>query len=326
MVSNKRSGGDVAGLSEFRMRLLTPGNLSDLRGGFFAIGNFDGVHRGHRAMVATLTERARQMQRRAVVVTFDPHPLALLRTGGAPPALTTLENRVELLHELGVDAVIALTTDWDLLRLTAEQFFSQIIVEQLAAAGLVEGPNFYFGKDRGGNITLLRQLCQSHGMALTVIEPITWDGQWVSSSAIRSLLTAGDLQAAVDLLGHPYRVSGVVVHGAERGRTLGFPTANLSQIATLLPGHGVYAGLIELEGRRLPVAVNIGPNPTFGEEQTKVEAHVLDFQGDLYGQVVGLDLLTRLRSLQKFGSLAELQRQLHHDLEATRTVTAAALR
>ncbi len=293
------------------------------RGGQVAIGNFDGVHRGHQAMVARLVDLARKATRPAVVVTFDPHPLALLSATGAPPPLTTIEHRRELLLGLGVDQVLVLETSSKLLALTAEEFFTRVIRAELGAQGLVEGPNFYFGKDRGGNITLLRQLCQSAGLTLDVIEPVTWQGQWVSSSAIRSLLTAGELTAAVELLGHPYRVTGQVVTGAQRGRTLGFPTANLADVATTLPGHGVYAGRVRWDGRTYAAAVNVGPNPTFGEGATKLEVHLIDFVGDLYGQRLDVDLTTKLRGVRKFDSAAALRAQLAADIAAaTRDVAS----
>ncbi len=305
------------------MQLLTPGDVADFRGGIFAIGNFDGVHRGHRAMIDALVSLAHGQGQSAAVVTFDPHPLALLRPAGAPPSLTTIEERGRMLRNLGVDAVIVLPTTWDLLRLSAEEFFTQVVVRELSVAGLVEGPNFYFGKDRGGNITLLRQLCQSHGVSLTVIDPVTWNGQWVSSSVIRSLLLAGDMQAAVDLLGHPYRLTGRVVRGAERGRQLGFPTANLSEIPTLLPGFGVYAGRVRIGDDDYAAAVNIGSNPTFGEQSTKIEAHILGYAGDLYGQQLNVDLVARLREIRTFASREALQEQLSADSLGAQTAVGS---
>ncbi|OYW24505.1 MAG: riboflavin biosynthesis protein RibF [Planctomycetales bacterium 12-60-4] len=303
------------------MQLFTSALPTTVRGSFVAIGNFDGVHRGHQAMVERLLGLARRHDRPAIVVTFDPHPLALLRSGGAPPGLTTVPERVELLRKAGVDDVVVLATSPELLQLTAERFFEQVVQQELHAAGLVEGPNFCFGKDRGDNITILRHLCQAHGVSLDVIDPVTWKGQWVSSSAIRSLLIAGDLDSAVDLLGHPYRLTGLVTRGAERGRTLGVPTANLAEIATVLPGFGVYAGKATVSGHCFPTAVNIGPNPTFGEGATKIEAHIIDFTGDLYDQALSIDLTTRLRDIRKFSAIDELKQQLADDIAAARSAS-----
>jgi len=290
----------------------------EIRGAHVAIGNFDGVHRGHQAMIARLIVQARKAGRPAVAVTFDPHPLALLRPAELPPGLTTLRNRAQLLQACGVDAVVVLPTSWELLRLTATEFFERIVCGQLQAAGLVEGPNFCFGKDRGGNVTLLRQLCVQAGLTLDVIEPVTIHDQWVSSSVIRSLLQAGDVDDAVALLGRPYRLSGRVVAGAQRGATLGFPTANLADLATVVPGPGVYAGRTEIDGRSLPAAVHIGPNPTFGEAVLKVEVHVIGYEGNLYDRVLSVDFLRRLRDTRRFDSAADLQRQLAADIAAAR--------
>jgi riboflavin kinase/FMN adenylyltransferase len=293
------------------------------RGGSVAIGNFDGVHRGHRAMLDVLTADARRDGHAAVVVTFEPHPLAILRPEVAPVSLTTPVQRVELLRAAGADDVIVLPTTRELLRLTATEFFERIILQELHAKRLVEGPNFFFGRDRAGNITVLRQLCQAHGIALDVIAPVTIDGQWVSSSVIRSLLVDGDVDDAVALLGHPYRLTGRVVTGVQRGRQLGFPTANLEGFATVVPGLGVYAGRCAVDGQTYAAAIHLGPNPTFAEERTKVEVHLLDFAGDLYGRVLDVDFLARVRPVQKFASVDALRAQLERDVASVRKLAAA---
>jgi len=298
---------------------LTPAAAVPVPGGYVAIGNFDGVHRGHQAMLARLTDRARAAARPSVAVTFDPHPIALLRPEALPPGLSSLADRATLLKDCGVDAVIVLPTSWELLRLTATEFFERVVRDRLKAAGLVEGPNFTFGKDRGGNVTLLRQLCSHAGMTLDVIEPVTIDGQWVSSSVIRSLLMDGDVNDAVALLGRPYRLTGRVVTGAQRGAALGFPTANLSDLKTVIPGPGVYAGRTEIDGQPYPAAIHIGPNPTFGEAVLKVEVHVIGFDGNLYGRVMSADFHRRLRDVRRFDSVDELRVQLTQDIVAARS-------
>lgn len=294
------------------------GEAARYRGGYVAIGNFDGVHRGHQSIVARLVQLARAAGIPAVVLTFDPHPVQLLRPEHVPPNLTTLELKADLLADYGVDCVIAYPTDRALLALSPEEFFQRIILAELAAKGLVEGPNFSFGRNRGGNIDVLRSLCNSAGVSLDVVEPLSADGRIVSSSTIRTLLTDGQLDAAVELLGHPYRIIGHVGRGAMRGRQLGFPTANLDEIPTLIPANGVYAGTARVGDREYRTAVHIGPNPTFGEAARKVETHLLDFAGDLYGQTLTVDLRHRLRGVQKFSSADELQRQLRHDIARTR--------
>ena len=289
-----------------------------LRGGAVSIGNFDGVHQGHARIVERLREMATSVGGPSIVFTFDPHPVRLLRPEKAPPPLTWTDRKAELLAELGVDAVIAYPTDEALLSLSAEQFFSQIVRESLAAKGMVEGPNFFFGKDRAGNITLLTRLCAAAGMQLQIIEPLVAGGDYVSSSRIRALIAAGEVDQARSLLTHPYRIRGMVTHGAARGSKIGFPTANVDAIDTLLPAHGVYAGRAYLEDDRWPAAINIGPAPTFGEHAMKVEAHLIGFHGSLYGQPMEVDFLSRLRNIEKFESVEALKRQLARDVSAVR--------
>lgn len=290
------------------------------RNGYVSIGNFDGVHCGHQAMLSTLISRARADGVPAVVLTFDPHPIEVLRPQAAPPRLTTIAQRAELLKHYGVDSVIVLPIGPEFLTLSAEEFFHSIIRGELQARGLVEGPNFFFGHNRSGSITVLKGFCASHQLTLDVIAPVTIDEQLVSSSVIRLLIDSGDLTQSVRLLGHPYRLTGKVGAGAQRGRTLGFPTANLVEIANMIPGNGVYAATTTLDGRTYPAAVNIGPNPTFGEMAKKVEVHILDFAGDLYGKMLDVDFMQRIREVRQFHSVDELLAQLQHDIQMTRGI------
>ena len=289
------------------------------RGGIVSIGNFDGVHRGHQAMLGSLVKQARAAGVPAVVLTFDPHPIELLRPDAAPPRLTTMTYRAELLMKFGVDTVIVLPTTKRFLTLTAEDFFHTIVRTELQAKGLVEGPNFYFGRNREGNISVLRQLCSSHDLMLEVVAPEIVGDRLVSSSVIRGLIEQGEVADAGCLLGHHYRLEGQVVTGAQRGRTLGFPTANLAEIATLAPANGVYAATTTLDGQRWAAAVNIGPNPTFGESSRKIEVHLLDFSGDLYGRRIEVDFVKRIRDVRKFSSANELLAQLQDDVRAVRS-------
>lgn len=306
------------------MQLLRGLDLIDrFRGGFASIGNFDGVHRGHQAMLNTLISRAHSEGVPAIAVTFDPHPIALLKPDATPPGLTTIEYRAELLGRYGVDVTLVLPTDRQLLSLTAEEFFDSILRQQLKVKGLVEGPNFFFGRNRSGNITVLKGYCQTYGLSFDVVPPVTVDEQLVSSSVIRSLIEAGDIAHAVRLLGHAYRLTGIVEHGAERGRTIGFPTANLQAVKTLVPANGVYSGWGFAPGGRYPAAIHIGPNPTFGEAGQKVEVHLLDFQGDLYGQSLSVDFHDRVRDVRRFESVEELRCQLVRDVAFVRSATAA---
>ena len=292
----------------------------ELRGGAVSIGNFDGVHRGHARIVERLVDHARQAQGAAIVFTFDPHPVQLLRPDATPPPLTWTERKAELLDELGVDAMIAYPTDEALLQLTPQEFFDVIVRQHLAARALVEGPNFHFGRDRAGDVQRLAALCRESELALEIVEPILWQGEYVSSSRTRELIQHGQLADAAHLLTRPYRVRGIVTHGARRGRRIGFPTANLDGIDTLLPAAGVYAGQASVGGGQWSAAINIGPNPTFGEHALKFETHLLDFEGSLYGQTMEVDILARLRDIHPFESVKQLQAQLHCDIEAARTI------
>lgn len=288
---------------------------SAFRGGYVSIGNFDGVHRGHRQMISVLVGKAKGDAVPAVVLTFDPHPIRLLRPQHAPPSLSTLQYKAELLGECGVDCVIAYPTDEALLDLTPDEFFDRIVRGELDARGLVEGANFFFGRDRAGDIETLRTLCDSAGISLDVVPPVHFGDRVVSSSAVRADIAAGRMAHAVRLLGHPYRIHGVVARGADRGGALGFPTANLEGVETLLPADGVYAGVAHREGRGFPAAINVGHNPTFGQTVRKLEVHLVGFAGDLYGQTLEVDFLERLRDVARFDSADELQKQLARDVQ-----------
>ena len=273
---------------------------AELRSGAVAIGNFDGVHRGHARIVERLIAHARAFGGPAVVLTFDPHPVRVLRPDTAPPPLTWTDRKAELLAELGVDGTVVLATDESLLNLTAQEFFQQIVRDRLDARALVEGPNFYFGRGRRGTIEVLRDITAAAGVELEVVEPLVLDGQLVSSSRVRALVAVGDVDHALRLLTRPYRIRGMVAHGAGRGNKLGFPTANVEAIDTLLPSAGVYAGIGLAASRDWPAAINIGPNPTFGEQVLKVEAHLIGCHEPLYGLPLEIDFLSRIRDVRAF--------------------------
>ncbi len=295
----------------------------DIRGGAVSIGNFDGVHQGHARLVQTLREQATLAGGPSIVFTFDPHPVRLLRPDRAPPPLTWTDRKAALLAELGVDALVVYPTDERLLALTPAEFFREIVVERLAARAIVEGPNFCFGKDRAGNIEVLRQLCHEAKVVLQVVQPLRTGDDYVSSSRIRDLLRAGDVVQATEMLTRPYRIRGMVTHGAARGTRLGFPTANIDAIDTLLPAVGVYAGRALTATGVWPAAINIGPNPTFGESHLKVEAHLIGFTGSLYGEPLEVDFLARVRETRPFASVDELRQQLAQDLQAASEIYAS---
>lgn len=293
----------------------------DCRGGFVTIGNFDGVHRGHRAMLARLRELADAAGVPPVAVTFDPPPVAILRPEKLPPRLTTLERRTELLKAAGADHVVAYPVDADLLKQSPEAFFRTVVLGRLGAVGVLEGPNFHFGRDRAGDVKRLAELCSDHGLACEIVAPTADEGgEMISSTRVRRLIAEGDVASAADLLGSEYVIDGVVTRGAGRGRGLGFPTANLTEIETLVPGHGVYAAVATVDGESYAAAVHIGPNVTFGEETATVEAHLLDFDGDLYGRRLSLAFRDRVRGTRRFDDPATLRDQLTRDVAEVRRV------
>lgn len=294
---------------------------AELLGGALSIGNFDGIHLGHARIVARLIEQARQLGKPAIVLTFDPHPVRLLRPEAAPPPLTWIEQKVSLLDELGIDVVVAYPTDLSLLALTPEEFFRSIVQDRLGAKAMVEGPNFYFGRSRTGDVDMLAQFCERANIHLEIAPPLEMEGEVVSSSRIRDLIGRGDVEEAQRLLSRPYRIRGMVTHGARRGAAIGFPTANIEAIDTMLPGEGVYAGRAYVDGKAWPAAINIGPNPTFGEHVLKVEAHLIGFDGSLYQQPLEVDFLRRLRDIQPFDSVDALIVQLKQDVEEAAEVS-----
>lgn len=297
---------------------------ADLRGSAVTVGNFDGVHLGHARIIDRLLHAARAKTGTAIAFTFDPHPAVLLRPDRVPPPLTTMERKADLLGRLGVDAVVAYPTDHEFLELSARDFFDQILVDALGVQAVVEGPNFFFGHDRRGNVEVLGQFCKEASIDFEVVEPYVLDGQIISSSRTRQRLTEGRVEEVAAMLTEPYRVHGMVVHGAGRGASLGFPTANVDMVPTLLPCEGIYAGRGYVEGQPVPAAISLGPNPTFDEGGLKLEVFLLDFEGDLYGQLVEVDFLARLRDIVRYNSIDELLEQMHRDVETTRRIVQQA--
>ncbi len=284
-----------------------------------ALGNFDGVHRGHADLIQRLQRMAVNRSTHPVAVTFDPHPLQFLSRQAVPIPLATLATRCERLLQAGAKHVLILQVTPTLLQLPPEAFFKQVLVDRLHVRGMVEGPTFAFGKDRKGTIKVLETLCHEANIPLEIAPPTLLEGDIVSSSLIRQALLNGDVCKAAKGLGRPYMIQGKVVRGAGRGVQIGFPTANLEHIQTLLPGQGVYAGFVDLHGTPWPAAINIGPNPTFDEQKQKVEVHLIGYQGTLYEQIVNVAFLARLRDTQAFASVEALRRQLTTDVEASLT-------
>jgi riboflavin kinase/FMN adenylyltransferase len=289
--------------------------------GAVTVGNFDGVHRGHQALVAVTRRHADRLHGPALVVTFDPPPHLVLHPDAAPrPPLTTLAGRANLLHAAGADHVVILRTTPPLLALSAEAFFEDVVVRQLGARAIIEGYDFRFGRGRGGTTATLRELSTVASIAFEEVQPVIYRDEPVSSSRVRSAIVGGDVARAAELLARPYRIEGRVIEGAKRGRTIGFPTANLAGVATVLPGNGVYAVRATVEGKMWPGAANVGANPTFGENQQKVEVHLIDFAGELYGKAIEVEFISRLRDTQPFASVEALVIQLNRDVDRAKYI------
>ncbi len=302
------------------------------RGCVITIGNFDGVHLGHRLLVETARQRAEGSHLPVVVATFDPHPLAIVAPQHAPPRLTTLAERLALLERVGADAAVVLRSCPALLEQSARQFLVEL-ARACRPRVIVEGPTFTFGRGREGTVETLRAYAARLGYDVVIVEELHAGDQAhrpaINSSAIRAALRAGNVRLANEMLGRPYRICGTVVPGDQRGRTIGFPTANLDHIPHLLPREAVYAAAAQLDDDELHLcAVNIGPQPTFAQDRPRVEAHLLGWSGELSGRRVGLHLLACLREQRRFASADDLVTQLHDDVAHARRFAAevAALR
>ena len=310
--------------------------LEDLPGGWgrcvVTIGVFDGVHRGHQALIGKTVEIAKARNLPSVVLTFDPHPSEVIRPGSHPAQLTTLRRKAELVEELGVDVFAVLPFTPELMRLSAHEFVHEILVDRLHAAAVVVGDNFTFGAQAAGTVSLLRELGKRFGFATYGAElqgeqddnaEITF-----SSTYVRSCIDAGDVAAAAEALGRPHRLEGIVVRGDGRGHDLGYPTANLSTPRfAAVPADGVYVCWFVRAAdprRRLAAAVSVGTNPTFSGRERTVEAFVLDVDEDFYGQHVALDFVARLRDQIRFTSVEDLIVRIDEDVAQTRGVLGLA--
>ncbi len=292
-----------------------------------AVGNFDGVHLGHAAIARRLREVATREGVPAIALTFDPHPASIVRPDAAPVPLTTPARRAELLLLLGLDAVLVQPADASLVALPAEMFYREILRGRLGGVAFVEGEDFRFGARRAGDVHLLTQLAGADGGIVEVVSPVVVGGEPVSSSRLRALVAAGDVAAAAALATAPHRASGLVIEGARRGRQLGFPTANLGRVATLLPAVGVYAARASIRDdgptrHWYAAAVNVGPAPTFGVGASGVEVHLVGYSGDCYGRVLDVDFLARLRDTRRFPSADDLAVQLAADVVRAAEVAA----
>ena len=291
-----------------------------------ALGNFDGVHLGHQVVVRRAVEEARSRGMRAVAVTFDPHPRAVLRPGSEPKLLTVLEVREELLLGCGVDEVRVLRFDLELSKKSPGDFVREVLVGELGAGVVVVGENFRFGYKASGDVKDLdRHMRDAGGEAYAVptyvLGEAAGSGEAINSTRIRMLLHDGEAREAARLLGRPYSLRGVVVEGDKRGHALGFPTANvLPGAVALVPGRGVYAGHVRVGEERYGACTNVGVAPTFERRESRVEAYLLDYEGDLYGEVIDVTFEERLRPEKQFSGVYELKEQIARDVAEARRV------
>ena len=291
-----------------------------MRGGIVALGNFDGFHKGHQAVVGRAIERARAAGRPALVATFDPHPVRFFRPEAEPFRLTSLNQHQRLFAEAGADAMIVFPFNAALARLTAEEFVSQRLA---GVGGVVTGEDFTFGKGRGGNVSVLGELGRKYGFIAEAVAPVSDSVDVISSSRIREALQAGDCATATQLLTRPFAVEGIVQHGDKNGRELGYPTANVDMGTYLRPRYGIYAVRGRLaDGRILDGAANIGIRPNFDPPKELLEPHFFDFSGDLYGQTIEIAFHAFLRDEAKFENLDALTRQIGLDCDQAREVLA----
>lgn len=295
-----------------------------LSGAVLAMGNFDGVHRGHRAVIAVALDRAKKLRKPAAVLTFEPHPRAFFNPGEPLFRLTDEAAKLRLLATTGLDGAIVLTFDAALAGRSAQEFVADILVGRFAMSGCVIGFNFHFGKNRAGSPDFLMAQGKKLGFAVDVVAPFQLNGDAVSSGPIREALAAGRLDAAETLLGFPWFVTGVVVHGDKRGRELGFPTANLRLDAGCALRHGVYAVRVGHDGRRYDGVANFGRRPMFDTGAVLLEVFLFDFAGDLYGQTIDVAFIDWIREEELFSSLEELKRAMADDARAARAALARA--
>ncbi len=291
-----------------------------VRGPVLTIGNFDGVHLGHQKILRRVVSRAEELGCQSCVFTFDPHPLSIIAPEKCPPLLTSLEKKMALMEESGIQVVICTHFNRDLGNTSPEAFIRDILHATLRVKDVFVGFNFAFGRGRAGGVKLLKALANDCGFGAHVIEPVRVEGRTVSSTAIRRLLGQGRVEQAAKLLGRFYSLSGRVVEGSSRGEALGYPTANLETAGVVIPLAGIYAGRALLRGQAHRAVINLGWSPTFGDVGFRVEAHILDFTEDIHGEELELEFIRRLREERRFDSMQELALQIGRDVEEARAL------
>jgi riboflavin kinase / FMN adenylyltransferase len=294
----------------------------DAKGAVLAIGNFDGVHRGHQALITRAIEMAKRAGRPAGVLLFEPHPRAFFKPDEQHFTLTPLDQKLALFEAAGVDIAVVLPFDAELARLDADQFILSVLVNGLQASHAVVGYHFFFGRNRSGSVETLQAAGHRFGFGVTVVNPVAEGGEPFSSTAVRLKLAEGDVRAAAADLGRPWTVKGRVIGGAKRGTGLGFPTANIALPRGTALGHGIFAVRVMLDGQRLDGAAYLGTRPTFDDGQPVLEVFLFDFDGDIYGRDIEVAFIDKVRGDRKFDSAGELVEQMNADCAKARTILA----
>ncbi|MDR3198174.1 MAG: riboflavin biosynthesis protein RibF [Planctomycetaceae bacterium] len=292
------------------------------RGGAVSIGKFDGMHLGHSRIIQCLKNRADQRQIPAVILTFDPLPAAVLRPDWNIQPICTLKRKIELFRRFNLDALVILRTDHELLQQSAETFFFETLREKLGVTVIAEGHNFCFGHNGLGTSELIQQYGRQTGIEIDIVEPVRFGDQLISSSGIRKLLQEGFVEQAAEWMPQPYRLTGTVIQGDQRGRTLGFPTANLGETETIIPKPGIYVTTATIDGQLFGSTTHIGTNPTFQQSIPKIEVFLHDFSGDIYGKTMDIDFLVALREVIRFESAEQLVYQMNLDIQQSREILA----
>lgn len=294
----------------------------EARGAVLALGNFDGVHRGHQVLIRRAIDVARREGRPAGVLLFEPHPREFFNPDTPHFRLTSLEDKLAILDEMGVDLAIVLPFNAELAALDAERFIADVLVSRLGVKHIFIGYHFFFGRDRSGSTETLRAAGAAHGFEVTVVEPVADRGEPFSSTAVRLALAEGDVRHAAELLGRPWRVRGPVIGGAKRGTGLGFPTANVAMLKGTALGHGIFAVRVLLDGRKLDGAAYLGTRPTFDDGMPVLEVFLFDFDEAIYGRTIEVSFIDKVRDDRKFADADELVRQMQADCETARKILA----
>lgn len=295
-----------------------PRGIKSIKGPVLTLGNFDGLHLGHRRVLKKVSERARTLGCPSVVYTFDPHPKKVVSPGKGPLLITDLEDKTRLIEELGIDYLVVARFTKEFASIHPDEFVAAELVSRLSVKEVWVGHDYSFGRGKLGTVQHLIDLGDEFGFPVAVVPAYRKKGVIVSSSLVRRLVKAGEVREAAGLLGRIYSIKGRVVRGADMGRAIGFPTANIDVSSELVPGRGVYAAFVTLKGARHRAVVNIGTAPTLGGRQTTVEAHILDFNRSIYGRKLGVGFVRRLRGERKFASKEDLGRQISKDVQRAR--------